>query len=66
MGSNVCSRPGASERRRLRAPHRLALGSVAFDLMPDGWVRIVRPSDTTGEFCDLRAFLTAMRAKGGA
>jgi hypothetical protein len=64
MVSKVCSRHGAGGGERLRPPFRLAFGSVAFDIMPDGWVRVVTPAQ--GEFCDLAAFIAAMRAKGGA
>ena len=64
MGTKVCSRFGASGGERLRPPFRLALGSVSFDLMPDGWVRIAAP--VCGEYRDLAAFISAIRVKGGA
>ena len=50
----------------MRAPHRLYLGLVPFDLMPGGWVRLACPADATGiarEHCDLGSFLAAMRAR---
>ncbi len=67
MGTRECSRCGASEGARLRPPFRLRCGAVVFDLMPDGWVRVVTPrAFCGGEFCDIAAFLAAVRAtKGG-
>ncbi len=67
MWSNRCSRYGASDGARLRSPFRLVFGSVAFDLMPGGWVRLAAPCDDPArEFRDLAAFIAAMRSKGGA
>lgn len=64
MGIEKGSRCGATEGKRLRS-FRLTLGSVAFELLRDGQVRVASP--TVGVFRDLRAFLAAMRAsKGGA
>lgn len=67
MGTKVCSRHGASEGARLRPSFRLALGTVAFDLMPDGRVRVATAVDgATLEFHDLAAFIVATRSNGGA
>lgn len=73
MGTHECSRHGAGERARLRPPFRLHYGAIAFDLMPDGWVRVVTPhAPAAGEFRDLGAFLADARSravrttKGGA
>jgi hypothetical protein len=67
MWSNRCSRRGASDGARLRSPFRLVFGAVVFDLMPGGWVRLAVPRDGLArEFCDLAAFIAAVRSKGGA
>lgn len=67
MGTKVCSRYSASEGARLRPSFRLALGTVAFDLMPDGRVRVAAAVDgATQEFRDLAAFIVATRSNGGA
>ena len=73
MVTRVCPRFGAGEGARLRPPFRLRFGAVVFDLMPDGWVRVVTPRDASaGEFRDLAAFLADARSravrmtKGGA
>jgi hypothetical protein len=48
----------------MRAPHRMRLGRVAFELMPGGWVRLARPvADAMGvaiEHRDLASFLSAV------
>lgn len=66
MNRTNCPRSGAGDRGRPRPQYRLALGSIVFDLLPSGGVRLAGPVEGLAEeYSNLRAFLAAMRKGGG-